>query len=1018
MLKCRGTNQSQTILTNMPNQMGGNKNNPKPPKAEKPAKVEPVLSPELQAEADKKAKLKHDLDLLNAKNENLRLEKELRDLENKPQKEEETKKSTEESEAAKTEAKAEADRQSDLKKRISLSSYAALKATGPNLHTDTTHKYLKKNWFGQAMDVAESKFQRLREATFGSITTAKETYQHRITRDHAMVATYEARFTDIKRSYIQAFEEMTGRKYTDLQNLTEEEIQNLDFDNENLDPKMKKAYKSIQSPEILLKKISRVEDVLAQINAPEIAEKKEGKKDAHGNILMNPDDSPIEEVVVVEGKPSLMEVAKDKNFKPQSKQDSKLVSHQFYKLLDVCENELLKLSNFEKAQTVSNLKEGITALVGAKFPKRSEESPTINNIPEPAETATNLEQLTQRQSMMMDLFGDKYQFQVQSFGYNGNGDVLFMMIKNEDGNIEQIMLNRKLNLDEQAIISQIKAGLMEVGNTVEYKNYDLHYTSKNSTSSKPEFSPIITPTAQNSRAPEAQNNIVSNPNDIEKYKTNIEKGDMDYLVDKFFTEHTPSTLNGIQTSTKDNVLYDIQVKMEGTDEYKYLAITMDDANTKDHSLFNQLKQLKNSDPSIVITIKNGRIDLENPQSPEPTPATPVNNTEENEKLAEPAKSINEVAINIANFEVKKRDDMAKKYFGSSQPLSIYSIQTSPIEGNMYQLGVIQMGKNGIEEYHTIQIPTGAIEGLEMNFFNEMSNNIKNGKVVNINNGKIKFENNFNLSEVAEPKIETSAVFEPIAPIIPEPAQVEVLATEAQPEESQETSQENKPDKFERVDATKGSNINVILKALFTKEPNLLVTGVNKENPKLLDAKIGTRKIKIELNSESISNELLELIAFKKSLNTFKNDTISSQEFQELSEQLSNENFAKKIVEDIQSNEMLKKFFQGTFGDDKIKSNMVLNLKIDGITKNVTLLSHDRDDEAKTKKVVFSAQQSFFDPAQLELVKQLADKQLSFNVVGGEVYMKDNKGRNVYNLKTKEGKEQKTGVTHEPIFTLE
>jgi hypothetical protein len=655
MLKCKGTNQSQTILTNMSiEQAKSSKKSKTEKEIEKREKAQRVeasksSSPEVQAINEQEKEAQIQLDLIESKERLAATQLKLEQARNKPQKEAEenqkkldAKKAEEESEAAKAEAKAEADRQSDLKKRISLSSYAALKATGPNLHTDTTHKYLKKGWLGQAFDVAESKFQRLREATFGSITTAKETYQHRIARDHSMVATYEARFNDIKRSYIQAFEEMTGKKYTDLQNLTEAEIQKLDFDNENLDPKMKKAYKSIQSPEILLKKISRVEDVLAQINAPEIAEIKEGKKDVHGNILMNPDDSPIEDIVIVEGKPSLMEIAKDKSFKPQSKQDSKLISHKFYKLLDVCENELLKLSNFEKAQTVTNLATGVTALVRAKFQPRQEAvEPTSS-----PENTTNPEQLTQRQLMMMDLFGNKFQFQVQSFGYNNNGDVLFMMVKNKKGNIEQIMLNRTLTLDEQAIISQIKAGLVEVGNTVEYKNYDLHYTSKNSTSSKPEFSPIITPTPQNTPPPEEQNNIISNPNDIEKYKANIENGDMDYLVDKFFTEHTPSTLNGIQSSTKDNVLYDIQVKMDGTEEYKYLAITMDDANTKDHSLFNQLKQIKNSDPSIIITIKNGRIDLEAPQSQEPSLISSINSEPAEQKKINPLNSSAAVKSNM------------------------------------------------------------------------------------------------------------------------------------------------------------------------------------------------------------------------------------------------------------------------------------------------------------------------------------------------------------------------------------
>ncbi len=254
----------------------------------------------------------------------------------------------------------ESKRQAELNKRITLSSFAALKATGPNLHTDTAHKYLKKGLLGQAFDVAESKFQRLREATLGSVTTPKETYEHRIARDHSMVATYEARFKDIVRSYSQVFELMTGIEYKDgieisdeaLNDATKNQQRQADSQESNQDPKLVKELQKAQSPRALINKIKYAQEALYYINEPKNSSEEDGNNLSNSN------------------KPSLMDQTGSKNFKTSSKQSAKMASHQLYKLLDVCENRLLKLVNYEKSQLVASISSSISAVATLPLQKK------------------------------------------------------------------------------------------------------------------------------------------------------------------------------------------------------------------------------------------------------------------------------------------------------------------------------------------------------------------------------------------------------------------------------------------------------------------------------------------------------------------------------------------------------------------------------------------------------------------------------------------------------------------------
>jgi hypothetical protein len=606
MLKCGGTNQSQTILTNMPNQMGGNKNNPKPPKAEKPAKVEPVLSPELKAEAYKKA--------------------------------------TEESEAAKVEAA----RQADLKKRITQLTYAAL-ITGPDLHTDTTDKYLKKNWFGQAFDAADRKFQRLREATIGSVTTAKETYEHRITRDHSMVASYEARFTDIRRSYIQAFEAMTGLNYEQGKEYTEEKL-NENFDKEGLNPKMQKAYKSIQDPQTLLKKIQKVESVLEQIqNSGKVTKK-----------VVNKETLKVEQKTIRE---SLMDITGQKNFRAATQQDAKLLSQDLYKLLDVCENELLKLADYEKAQLVSNLANPISALV--KFKNRItkqneveiESTPEVLNKPKLSIIPPNLKLTPDNGLLTAEQLTEK-QFTKHFVKYNNctiqnvkidddNDDIEFDIIDGNTGELKKVnIITSQISQQEYTFIRN-KAAILNTKN-IEYKIVnDLLVPIVLNTTPKPvgEISPTITPpntkptsirtqiqtpsyqviseapiiTPVNFEKPDPNINsikrgIVAKPessillsSNALKVK-NVKITNINEIADKYFEGLQPLAINNIIFSNKTGILYEIDMFQKGSlapIKKEILQSDVTNLEWSDRVLWEQM--MNKTYNGTVVNIKNNQV---------------------------------------------------------------------------------------------------------------------------------------------------------------------------------------------------------------------------------------------------------------------------------------------------------------------------------------------------------------------------------------------------------------------------
>jgi hypothetical protein len=672
MLKYKCTNNSQTILTNMSIEQGGRSNKSREgrkrnqaERAQTPQAAE-SSSPEIQEVHIKINETQKQIDLLHAQRQLEAKKLEYQEELNKPQKEADEKEAIIRAEKQKKEAA----RQADLKIRITQSTYAAL-ITGPDLHTDTTHKYLKKNWFGQAFEAAERKFQRLREATFGSVFTAKETYEHRISRDHSMVATYEARFTDISRSYIQAFEAMTGLNYEQGKDYTDEEL-NETFDKEGLDPKMQKAYKSIQDPQTLLKKIQKVESVLEQIqNSGKVSKK-----------VVNDKTLKVEQKTIRE---SLMDMTGQKNFRAATQLDAKLFSQDLYRLLAVCEIELLNLINYEKSQTVANLATTISAVVNLNTNRPEpitnpdlqtselNQSNTIPNNPNPIRNPDNgLMEVNQLIEIQFTRHFAKFnECIIQNVKIDDdNDDIEFDVIEGETGELEKVNITPSQISQQEYTFIRNKAAILNTKN-IEFKivNGLLVPIVLNSTP-KPagEISPTITPPQ---------------------------------------TELTSNTTQ-IQTAS-------------------YQVI---------------------SEAPIITPFT-----FEKPD--------PINNSIENEKLAEAKSSIllNPNTLVVKNIKINNINEIADKYFEGLQPLAINNIRFSNKTGILYELDMFQKDSLTPIKKEILQSDVTNLDWSDRVLWEQMMKKTYNGAIVNIKNNQVTYDDKINFEEIENQK--TTPRLEPV-----------------------------------------------------------------------------------------------------------------------------------------------------------------------------------------------------------------------------------------------------------------